>query len=289
MPTKPPPRIHVLIARKARKAVVFRRGPSKQTLMLTWDLERDRLKPGQWLKSRVYEHRCDLSPSGEFVLIFAGRHAGPVATWSAISRPPWFTALVAYKNHFGAWGGGGLFDTEHTLRINHGSELQPLPGAVQPNRFRPTLLGQGLGEDDPVRHLRLTRDGWELTERGVSKDHSISSPVWIEYTTPKVYERRHPRRTNVRLQQRLLGIKEKNGAWYLFEHDVVDDGGHRIPLGRTDWADWDHNGDLLFAKDGCLYRAKLKPKGLVLDGPELVEDLAPYTFEAVEAPRSALK
>ncbi len=55
-------RLSVLLARDAPCAVVFRRGPSKQVLLCLWRTDTDEVIEGQWLKGRVYEHRCDLSP-----------------------------------------------------------------------------------------------------------------------------------------------------------------------------------------------------------------------------------
>ena len=43
-------RLYVLLAREAPVAVVFRRGPSKQVLLLKWYTDRDVFEEGQWLK-----------------------------------------------------------------------------------------------------------------------------------------------------------------------------------------------------------------------------------------------
>jgi len=51
-------RLFGLVARDARTAVVFRRGPSKQVRMLRWDLATDAVTPGQWLSGRIYAERC---------------------------------------------------------------------------------------------------------------------------------------------------------------------------------------------------------------------------------------
>jgi hypothetical protein len=58
----PDTRIQFIVARRAPVAVVFRRGPTRQVEVLTWDLTTDELTAGQWLKGRIYERRCDLSP-----------------------------------------------------------------------------------------------------------------------------------------------------------------------------------------------------------------------------------
>jgi hypothetical protein len=40
-------RLFVILARDAPAAVVFRRGPSKQVLLIKWDTARDRFEYGQ--------------------------------------------------------------------------------------------------------------------------------------------------------------------------------------------------------------------------------------------------
>jgi hypothetical protein len=68
-------RAYVILARKAQVGVIFRRGPSKQVLLIKWDLERDTFAFGQWLRGRIYERRCDLSPQGD--LLYISQPIGP--------------------------------------------------------------------------------------------------------------------------------------------------------------------------------------------------------------------
>ena len=70
-------RLHVILAREAPKAVVFRRGPSGCVCTLGWDLETDTFTMGQWLKGRIYEYRSDLSPDGKFMIYFATDYRRP--------------------------------------------------------------------------------------------------------------------------------------------------------------------------------------------------------------------
>ena len=76
-PERIPARIHVILAREAPKAVVFRRGPSGQVCTLGWDLETDTFVMGQWLKGRIYEYRSDLSPDGNLMIYFAADFRRP--------------------------------------------------------------------------------------------------------------------------------------------------------------------------------------------------------------------
>lgn len=202
----PSVRLFVLLARRARRAVVFRRGPSRQVLLLSWDTASDVLTPGQWFKGRIYERRCDLSPSGDKLVYFAGKFRKPYATWTAVSRPPWLTALALWP-HGDAWGGGGLFESDPHLRLHHRStQMQLAPDFHLPKHFQVEQLGN-----------QETR------------------------------------------------------------------------LGRLDWADWDSNGDLLFARDGRLYRIDPERKDGAVDvsEPQEVADLRGYIFENRLAPPSA--
>ena len=87
-------RIFILLATGAPVGVVIRRGPSTQVLLIKWDLERDTFEHGQWLKARVYERRCDLSPDGNLLLYFASDQRRAMSSWTAVSCPPYFTALA---------------------------------------------------------------------------------------------------------------------------------------------------------------------------------------------------
>ncbi len=75
------------------------------------------------------------------------------------------------------------------------------------------------------------------------------------------------------------------------EHDVTDEARKtESKLGRTDWADWDRTGDLLYARAGKLFRVPLGPKaGAPLDlalARELV-DLGPLRFRPLAPPERA--
>ncbi len=273
-------RLYFMIARKARQAVVFRRGPSKSVLLLSWDLKTDTLTPGQWFKGRIYERRCDLSPDGELLVYFAAKYQGALRSWTAISRPPYLKALALWPKGDG-WGGGGLFDDARTLRLNHrpGPESQLHDGFSLPKGFRVKPLGErpGWGEDDPIDTLRLIRDGWTITSQGEVSRYQHTGPFSWTFDTPATIEKPVDGKGYLRLS--LHGIGARNGAWYNQTAQVLGDEA-LVDLGRVDWADVEHNGDILFARDGCLYRWPW-PRA---SAPVLVADLGGMIFEPCVAP-----
>jgi hypothetical protein len=130
VPGAPPPRLFIIPAQAADVAVVFRRGPAAWFHVLRWDLVRDEITPGAWLRGRLYPAKCDLSPDGSLLLYFAhqGRKIGSLYTdvWTALSRPPWLAALTLWP-HGTTYGGGGRFTSNRALTLRNGGALNAHP------------------------------------------------------------------------------------------------------------------------------------------------------------------
>ena len=278
-------RLYALIARDIQNAIIFRRGPSKHVQLLKWDLETDNIIAGQWLKGRVYERRCDLSPDGEYLIYFAANYKSPYGTWTAISKPPFFTALALWPKG-DAWGGGGMFDHDNKgITLNHRlSEMKLAEGFNLPSNFRLRPHGEysGSGEDDPILSDRLTRDGWKLEKIGKTRENKFSSKIWFEYIEPQIWSKQSNSK-KIKIELRLLGIKEKQGAWYIQELKYIESG-NTLCLGRCDWADLDpESGIVYFSIDGFL--KKKTPSGEI----EVISDLSENSFENLSAPTHAKK
>lgn len=302
-PIEPSCRLYAILARDGRSAAVFRRGPSRQVLVLRWWLEDDRLEPGQWLKGRIYERRCDLSPNGDLLLYFAAKWETPLATWTAVSRTPYLTALALWPKG-DAWGGGGVFEDATTVGLNHfavrpaflpnnnlekwhplGREKVPaLPGHWQVRRWGEDA---GRGEDNPIQAHRMMRDGWVCIAEGDPGPHLQSEYAWL-FRAPEIWERKSPI-ADLSLRRILRAIYQKNGPWYVEDFEVCDAGGRQLRrLENCSWADWQSSGDLLFALDASLYRLPAsrasEQTDQALDGAALVADLSPLRFQNVQAP-----
>lgn len=254
-------RLYCILARNAPVGVIFRRGPSKHVCLIKWDLKNDTFETGQWFKGRIYERRCDLSPSGDKLVYFAAKYKEPIFSWTAVSKPPYLTALMLWEKGDG-WGGGGLFESEYTLLLNHrpSYEMVLSDEFKIPKNFKVKAFGShsGGGEDDPICDTRLKRDGWQYIEGKQVKD-DFDAKVWIEYDPPITYRKSRSCRQNNEylLEMKISGIKEKEGSWYVTEYDVVNiKTQERLTVGRTEWADWDQNGDLLYSKEGKLFRLR---------------------------------
>lgn len=158
-----PARLFVLLARNSPVGVVLRRGPSDWVQMIRWDTKKDIFTPGQWFHGRIYEHKCDLSPNGELFIYFAKKFTGiryieGKHFWTAISKPPYFTALDI-EFQIESWGGGGIFTERREviwgLDLNGWHKRKDLsvnPGASLSGQYRSFKGGLPYNSVDRLRH-----------------------------------------------------------------------------------------------------------------------------------------
>jgi hypothetical protein len=162
-----------------------------------------------------------------------------------------------------------------------------------PRRLRIEPFGKrpGWGEDDPIWWNRLARDGWSLVSYPTGTTNQLGAKVWVEFNPAITWRKHHPKSPKrYSLEMSITGIKERDGPWYMTEHSVVKDAGYLDKIGRSDWADWDRSGDLLFAMDGCIYRTPYQDGTLArLEDAKKIADFSKLKFEARIAPEKALR
>lgn len=276
-----PCRLSVFLARKALSAVILRRGPSEWAQLTLWDRNGDNFLPGQWFRGRIYERRCDLSPDGRHFIYFAakygpGSHKDPGGigeSWTAISRPPYFTALSLWPN-LGAWHGGGVFTGDNRILLDATCTLTP-QGKGPPPKFRFAALP---AETAPWQE-RLLRDGWQLGSRGFDpRSHR-------RVGAREIWEK--PQRTGAATLFREVedvDFKRYGGFyWDSYWLEVEED---LIPLPEVTWADWDSWERLVFVRKGMLFAAQLS--GAQLE-ERLLFDFNPLQPEEVAPPDWARK
>jgi hypothetical protein len=266
-------------------AVLFRRGPSKRVEVIRWDMRGDTFERGHWFRGRIYERRCDLSPDGELLVYFASKFNTQTLkdteytyAWTAVSKPPWLTALALWPKG-DCWCGGGLFTGRRALRLNHRPDQATPHAGHLPRRLAVEPDPDARGENDPLYSARLSRDGWQVWQEWQLE--WLGRPSYFVTHAPEIRVRRHPAR-NLRVEMH----REVQGVRYRERFRVEGPQGEiALPEGRVDWVDWDSTGRLVVLVDGRVQVAAAGGSGIG-DWKTLV-DLTPDRPEARVPPRSA--
>jgi hypothetical protein len=281
MSTSSPARLWVLLARDEPCGVIFRRGPSKQVMLIKWNTRRDTFEHGQWFKGRVYERRCDVSPNGEFLLYFAAEQKPPLYSWTAISKPPYFTALALWPKG-DCWNGGGWFEDDKRIRLNHHPDDAKLQHGFQPGPIKIAGYAEFRGEDATVWPAVLSGNGWNKALEGKPIKRGMRG--W-DLSPPQQWQKPHPRKGELILEMAIVWIGGAGVPWYQIEYRVLNSTGGSIDLGLIDWADWDRRGDLVFAKKGGLFRQEFRNS--IPSDARQIADFNSLKFEEVISPSKA--
>jgi hypothetical protein len=260
--------LFVLLACEAPVGVIFRRGPRDWTQMIHWDTKKDIFTLGQWFKGRLYLQRSGLSPNGKLLIYFAAKYHRPsnpphsFPVWTAISKPPYFTAL-RFLSDFDTYGGGGIFIDDHTVFHNNTSPTdgvwdRPHPGLTiisKPGFFSPTAL----------YYHHLWSNGWKWIEHEPYTDSdSMVQPLFGEDALPASLFQRgiEPIKWYKEVgQYKLIYTYTFKKVRYELTHHKKD---YADPLDKVEWADFDHRGRIILAKQGKLFTATFNHQGLAL-------------------------
>jgi hypothetical protein len=116
MNTKPQIRLHLFFATENDRALILRQGPAREFRMILWHRNSDAFEDGQWIRNKVYAGGGSLSPDGAHFLYFAldGRWSSVThGSYTALSRPPYWTALALFPGGDRLGGGGVFLDNVH--------------------------------------------------------------------------------------------------------------------------------------------------------------------------------
>lgn len=215
-----------------------------------WDLERDTFQMGQWMRAKIYQCRCDLSPDGNYFIYFAyqprwdnlanphGRSQErlPPESWTAISRAPYLKAIdfIPWEKG-GTWNGGGVFLDDTHVYINLMPDLWgTLDGKISPTGYhyvsQPKPEEYYGGEDLTPLLMRLRCHGWEL-----DPDPNVGYLLTKKITNTLL------------LQKECLGREEEINKVCSLEGDTL--------LQVNGWCDYDTPRRRLVMADKCVLYA----------------------------------
>ncbi|MEO6418727.1 MAG: hypothetical protein ABIP39_04940, partial [Polyangiaceae bacterium] len=182
---RPPPRLFVIMAKRAPIAIVVRKGPAAWTQLILWETKRDAFTEGAWFRGRIYADKCDLSPDGELFVYaaFQGQRLQTSFTqsWTAVSRPPWLHALVLWPMGT-TYGGGGRFVDDRRLILRGVTKTHPkfplrgleiAPGPAERQASTDKVEGADWSGRDQREHLVFAARG-RIFRRTSGKDVELS-------------------------------------------------------------------------------------------------------------------
>jgi hypothetical protein len=252
----PPPRLFGIPAARTPIVAILRRGPTGWSHLGRWDVARGVYEPGAWIRGNLYPQRCDLSPDGRWFCYFTlkGSARWEVgATYIAISRLPWLTALAAWTT-CGTWTRGLHFVEDRKVW----QAGVPQAGEVGPCRKR-----FGLAVTRPATFAVERRGGWTETPDSPPRG---AGDTWDEQRADAVtMEKARPRSggaTRLTVRGYFAAFRTSlPGSPRTVRYAIVEAGRAR-PLEDVQWADWAADGRLLVATTG----GKLQIRDVPADG-----------------------
>lgn len=210
-----------------------------------WELQEPSYEPGAWLRGTIYPQRCDLSPDGRWFAYFAMKQSADWdlgATYIAISRLPWLTALAAWGIG-STWTRGMQFAEDASVRDVDEPDLGDLSAVYE--RF-----GLRMSRADSFAVER--RRGWTETADTPPRD---PGDAWDEARGDRIaMERPRPGSGTERLTVRgtYAAIRELHGIRTDVRYEIRREDEATV-LEGVQWADWDPGGRLLVVtEDGTL-------------------------------------
>lgn len=273
------PRIFCIPATDASVVAVIRRGPSGWCHLGRWDPGAGTYEPGSWIRGVIYPQRCDLSPDGRWFASFVLKGSiradwTPGATYVAISRLPWLTALAG-------WGTGGTW-TRGMAIVRRGTAAFR-PGPPDAGDPAPLLARYDLELGRPASYAVELARGW--AETSDSPPRSDDDPWDVRRAERLEVEKPRPRASGGRLlvaggyAAHREGQPVQGGVRYRFDGP----GGVR-PLEGIQWADWAPDGRLLVATAAGELQVRDEPRDAE---PSWRRDLAGMTPSPAEPPPDA--
>ena len=270
--TLPHCRIKFLFSRGGKRCVILRRGPSKWVRLILWDMAKNEFLAGQWLNGPVQDF--DISPNGEHIIYFVSYHKTRAPyLWTAISKPPYFTALAMWSIS-DAWGGNCAFVDASTIYTERGMYQSSVELSTRHSLEKYTLLGEQRGWDGKVQRygwdFKRKRYGWTPV---VPVDHPVGHGMDFLVWKKKLFK------DDLMLcMQGMRGGYSKSVYW-------LESTEGRIPLSGVDCADLDPFGRLVASQNGALHIVQIGQQNEVV--MDTIMDFNAQVPEKIQAPDHA--
>jgi hypothetical protein len=219
---------------------------------------------GQWLKGRIYEHRCDLSPDARHIIVFVRRTDASLA-WTALSRAPWLRAIAVWPQSH-TWHGGGAFDADGRVWFNGATTPdEALPDGLRPADAKACPHGtDGFHMGELYAAMMLQR-GWVQKSR-TGHDAKLAKPLDNGWQLELAFR---------------LGAKGRGGISNAY---ALVNAERDIRLDQAQWEWVEPGGNLLQVASGGALRESRVSSGGKISEQRMIRDFTDMTFAPIEAP-----
>lgn len=240
-------RLSCLQSSDKKTVVIYRRGPSKWTQLILWNLYTDQFTYGQWLKGNVYPQKSSISPDGKYISTAIAKYATEKSdntsynSWTAISKPPYFTALVTLLEKEGQ-ARGGYFDHEGCFVFDGEKDQVEIkynsPQSSIPLRFKPYPATMKIYGEFPLHNKKLNESGWKITQ-AFEGDHNRT-------ISPQIRIKRWNSNAQILLERYTDNFKIITKYYMIIN-------GIKTFMEDVSWVELDYQNRLLMAKNGSVY------------------------------------
>jgi hypothetical protein len=253
---------------------VLRRGPTEWFHVARWDLARDTVEHGAWLRATIYPTRCALSPDGAFLAAFIRderRGAGEWYRYFAVSKVPWLRSLAAW-NTVNTYTTGSHFEADGTLLLA-GTVISTIP-------FHGSYPGRVVVEPTDLQWTRAAlfrelRTGWLIADPNEAWMEALPAPLAASPGS-LVITRTAPHGGKQRLA--LVSLFPGQREYYIIDQ------GAATPLLDALWAEWHPQRIGTLAVTTSLGTLRLLTMSLDITWEY---DMNPFEPDPQEAPRWA--
>ena len=139
---------------------------------------------------------------------------------------------------------------------------------------------------DGIYYQRLIRDGWKFDPANINSKENYNPQYGREINYVVIFERSRQDGMKLRCINKCNHSSEPNDSGV--DHEIHDSNNQQLArYPGSEWADWDHNGDLILSKGSKVYRIQDFPIPLEEQTP--LRDFADYTFREVPPTKEALR
>lgn len=280
--TPSPARLFPFLATDAPVGLIIRRGPSAYMGCIAWNRTDDTFIYGQYMKGRIYEELCDLSPDGKHFIYASLSYDSKsdfLGNLTAVSRVPFLKGLAVYDAYLYQYG--GIFTSNNTFWLQTSSHVNFVTGRAPHDPFTCERSSEQFKRD-------LYFDGkleYDLTDY----DHLTIRPLKLGWTVHSI-----SRNAESNKILHIIFEKKLSESWFLRKTVLNDYGAHSkekftlfsslskesTPL-NWEWGDVDRER-LVWVSKGCLFTARISKYGLSEE--RILHDFNLMRFSSVAAP-----